>query len=520
VGKELIINVGKGECRIALLNEGRLSEYHVENLDTNFAVGDIYLGKVTRLIPGLNACFVDIGHNKNAFLHYLDLGIHYNDFKNLISVCSGPDGPKVKKIDFNKLNRKQEIDKGSSIDSVLAKDDLVLAQIVKEPISSKGPRLSTEISIAGRYVILMPFGDTISVSKKIVNNSERNRLQRLISFIRPNNFGVIARTVAKGKKVEELDKDLKGLLEKWMVGVAKLGTASTGDRIIGEMNRASALLRDILNESFDSIVIDNQNFYEELRDYIKVIEPSKEKIVKNYHSKAKIFEHFGIEKQIKSLFGKVVNIDSGGYLVIEHTEAMHVIDVNSGSKKVSGENQEVNAFNLNMSAAKEIARQIMLRDMGGIIAIDFVDMKDRENKIKVYQAVKEEMKRDRSKVTVLPLSKLCLMQITRQRVRPAIKIATEESCPSCKGTGKMDASILVADKIEKDLHYLLDEKSFKKLTIFLHPYIYAYFINGLISKRIKWLFKYKKWINLEVDSSLGIVDYLFMDEGGNEINIE
>jgi ribonuclease G len=516
VGKELIINVARGECRIALLNDGRLSEYHVEDLDTQFAVGDIYLGKVSRLITGLNACFVDIGHKKNGFLHYLDLGTHYRDFKNLLSISSNA---KHKTIDFNKLNKKQQIEKDGSIDDVIAKDDVVLVQVIKEPISSKGPRLSTEISIAGRYVILMPFSDTINISKKIPSNSERNRLQRLISFIRPNNFGIIARTVSKGKKVEDLDKDLKGLLEKWNTGIAKLHNASPGDKIIGEMNRASALLRDILNESFDNIIIDNQNFYEEIKNYIKLIEPSKEKIVKNYHSKAKIFEHFGIEKQIKSLFGKIVNLDSGGYLVIEHTEAMHVIDINSGSKKISKENQEVNAFNLNMSAAKEIARQIMLRDMGGIIAIDFVDMKERDNKLKIYQAVKEEMKNDRSKVTVFPLSKLCLMQITRQRVRPTIKIITEESCPSCKGTGKMDASILVSDKIEKDLHYLVSEKSFKKLTIFLHPYIYAYFINGLISKRIKWLFKYKKWINLEADSSLGIVDYIFMDEFGNEINL-
>src|SRR5690606_6040903 len=244
---------------------------------------------------------------------------------------------------------------------------------VKEPISTKGPRLSCELSLAGRYLVLVPFSNVVSVSKKITSSEERKRLLRLIQSIKPENFGVIIRTVAENKEVAELDRDLRNLVTTWEEGMKRLLTASPRDKIIGEISKTSALLRDLLNESFDNIHIDDKKIYDELKTYIKTIAPEKEKIVKLYNGKSKIFESYGIERQIKSAFGQTVSLRGGGYLIIEHTEALHVIDVNSGNKSNREENQETTALSVNMEAAREIARQLRLRDMGGIIVVDFID---------------------------------------------------------------------------------------------------------------------------------------------------
>lgn len=505
--------------RIALLKDGELVEYHTEEKDSKFTVGDIYLGTVKKLAHNLNAGFVDIGYKKDAFLHYSDLGPQFRSLHKFTQLAING---KLSNYNLSDHSIEAPIDKLGKISEVLHRNQPILVQVVKEPISSKGPRLSAELAIVGRYMILVPFGDTVNISKKITSSEEKKRLLRLATSIKPQNFGLIARTAAEGKEVAKLIQDLKELLAKWEEGVKKLCKAIARDKIIGEMNRVSSILRDMLNESFDNIVIDDKKAYSELKQYIKTIAPEKEKAFKNYQGRARLFEHFGIEKQLKMLFGQTVSLEGGGYLIIEHTEAMHVIDVNSGSNTVEQEYEEM-ILGVNLAAAKEIARQLRLRDMGGIIVIDFIDIKDAENKRKLYQQMKEYMKEymkeDRSKATVLPLSKFGIMQITRQRVRPTTNLITQEECPSCGGTGKIAASILVSDQIEKSLQLLLDNQNEKNITLFLHPYLYAYFTIGFLSRRMQWLLKYKKWVRLAEDSSLGIAEFKFTNKQGEEIEL-
>ena len=512
----MIINATQNGCRIALLKDKNLVEFHYDEGESQFTVGDIYLGTVKKVVQGLNAAFIDIGYEKDAFLHYLDLGPQVRSLNKFTKLgLNNKDA--VNKLPKFKLE--PDIDKLGKINNVLSKNQQILVQVVKEPISTKGPRLSCELSIAGRYIILVPFSNTVNISKKITDNDERKRLMRLLSSIKPENFGIIIRTVAAGKEVAELDKDLRNLLKIWEDGVQKLKQAKPKEKVIGEMSRASSILRDMLNESFDSITVDDKGILDEVRNYIKSIAPDKEKILKLYNGKAKIFEQYNIERQLKSLFGQSVSIPGGGYLIIEHTEALHVIDVNSGNKSNAENDQENTALNVNLQAAKEVARQLRLRDMGGIIVVDFIDMRKAENKRKVFEKMKEEMKDDRSKFTVLPLTKFGLMQITRQRVRPELNIITKEKCPTCNGTGTISASILVSDKIEKHLEYILSTQNEKGVTIVLHPFLYAYYTKGIISKRVKWLFTYHKWVNIVQDSSMGITEYSFLNSQGAEIEL-
>ena len=518
MSNELIISATQGGCRIALLKDKNLAEFHEEQEGSKFVVGDIYLGTVKKVVQGLNAAFIDIGYEKDAFLHYLDLGPQFSSLQKFTKLV------RAKKITGGKLDRFQlekDIDKHGKITQQLSKNQQVAVQVVKEPISTKGPRLSCELSIPGRYLVLVPFSTSVSVSKKITSSDERKRLLRLIQSIKPENFGVIIRTVAEGKEVAELDKDLRNLVKTWEEGMSRLVNAQPKDKVIGEISKTSSILRDLLNESFDNIQIDDKKLFEEVKSYIHTIAPDKEKIVKLYAGKAKIFEQFGIERQIKSAFGQTVSLKGGGYLIIEHTEALHVIDVNSGNKSNREANQETTALSVNTEAAREVARQLRLRDMGGIIVVDFIDMRNADHKKAVFNTIREEMeKNDRARHTVLPLSKFGLMQITRERVRPQMNIATKEVCPTCNGTGKITASILVSDQIETHVDHLFVKQNEKNLVLALHPYLYAYFTAGLISKRMRWYFKYKRWITLVRDTSLAITEFKFLNRDGEEIELE
>jgi ribonuclease G len=516
LSNELIISATQDGCRIALLKDKQLAEFHEETNGSKFVVGDIYLGTVKKIVPGLNAAFIDIGFEKDAFLHYLDLGAQFGSLQKFTKLV------RSKKITGGKLDKFQlekDIDKHGKIGQQLAKNLLIPVQVVKEPISTKGPRLSCELSLAGRYLVLVPFSSGVSISKRIASSEERKRLQRLIQSIKPENFGVIIRTVAEGKEVAELDKDMRSLVKMWEDGIARMVDGNPRDKVIGELSKTSSILRDVLNESFDNVMVDDKKIYDEVKTYIHNIAPDKEKIVKLYTGKAKIFEHFGVEKQIKSAFGQTVSLKGGGYLIIEHTEALHVIDVNSGNKSNREESQETTALSVNLEAAKEVARQFRLRDMGGIIVVDFIDMRGIDNKKLIYNKVKEEMESDKAKHTILPLSKFGLMQITRERVRPQMNIATKEVCPTCNGSGKIEASILVTDKIEEHVRYLFENQNEKKLVLALHPFLYAYYTKGFISKRMKWYFKYKRPVELIKDSSLAITEYKFLNPDGEEIEL-
>ena len=450
--------------------------------------------EVKKINKSLNAAFIDIGFEKDAFLHYLDLGPQFLSLKSFVKKVRS----KGKPSSYDSFKRLEDINKFGKINEVLKKGDELLIQIVKEPISTKGPRVTTELSLAGRYLILVSFSEAINVSKKITNREERMRQINLIKSIRPKNFGVIVRTVAEKKSVSELDKDLKSLTSLWKEGLKNIKKAKVGEKVIGEGNKATSLLRDILNSSFDNIIIDDKKLFEEVKDYVIKFEPKKEKIVKYYSSPAPIFEVYGIEKQLQDLFGETVPISNGGYVIIQHTEALHAIDVNSGkTSKVS--NQEEAALKVNLDAAETIARQLRLRDIGGIIVIDFIDLKKTMNKRKLFDTMKRAMSEDRSKHTILPLSKFCLMQITRQRVRQELKMTKEDAELDQEGTE-------AADKIEQKIEHLFVKQNEKNLTLVVHPYLYSYFTIGVLSRQYKWFIKHRRWVKIEKDNNIGVKD--------------
>ncbi|UBM60521.1 Rne/Rng family ribonuclease [Marinilongibacter aquaticus] len=510
-----ISSTEKGE-RIALMQDRRLIEYHIDQAENQFSVGDIYLGTVKKVVSGLNAAFIDIGYEKDAFLHYHDLS---PNIRSLNTYTKGIQNKKPFSPRLKGFRLQPQIDKLGKITDVLTKGQPILVQVVKEPISSKGPRLSCDISIAGRYVVLVPFANAVNISKKITSKQERQRLHKMLNSVKPENFGIIVRTVAENKGLDELQRDLEECVEKWESGIRALKKARPRDRIVSEMNRAASLLRDLLNDDFDNVIVDSRNNFSKIKSLLQTIAPEKANILKLHTAKTKLFEQHGIEKQLKSLFGRSVSLPNGGYLIIEHTEALHVIDVNSGNKSTKEEDQEATALNVNLEAAKEIARQLRLRDMGGIVVVDFIDMKKAQNRKEVNLALKSEMKADRSKYTVLPITKFGLAQITRQRVRPEMNIVTKEKCPTCNGTGSIQASIAVTDLLENHLDHLLEKQNERKITIILHPFLYAYYREGLVSRQMKWFFKYRKWVKLVKDSSLGVTDFHFLNSLGEEIEL-
>jgi len=513
VSLELIVDSRQEGIWLALLRDGKLIELHQEQGQTDFAVGDIYLGKVRKTVSSLNAAFVDVGYDKDAFLHYLDLGPQFNSL-NKFTKDTLQGKQNVSDLMYFKLEK--EIPKEGKMEEVVSSTQPILVQIAKEPISTKGPRLSAEITLAGRYIVLVPFSDKISISQKIKDTGERDRLKSILSEIKPKNFGVIIRTVAENKPVDQIHQDLNNLIDKWKVMFANLKNANPPRKVLGEIDKTSSILRDLLNSDFSSIHVNNEVLTNEIRDFVVGIAPEREKIVKFYDGKIDIFEKFGISKQIKTLFGKKVPLGSGGYLIIEHTEAMHVIDVNSGNRK-GAEGQESNALSTNLEAAEEIARVLQLRDMGGIVAIDFIDMHDKENNKILFDRLKEHMKFDRAKHNVLPPSKFGVVEITRQRVRPETEIKTNETCPTCNGTGEVQATILFAEEIETNLDYLLVDKREPNVTLLVHPYLEAYFKKGILSKQINWLFKYKKWIPVRGVVANQLLQYSFLNKNNEEI---
>lgn len=512
---ELIIDVRSSEVALALLEDKQLVELNKEKSNVQFSVGDIYLGRVKKIMPGLNAAFVDVGYEKDAFLHYLDLGPQFRSFNKLVQIAQSKKG---KSAPIAKFKLEPEIDKEGKIGNILNSGQTVLVQIAKEPISTKGPRLSSEISIAGRNIVLLPFSDKVSISQKISSPEERKRLKRLMESIIPKNFGVIVRTAAEGKKVAILDAELRNLIKKWENAYEKIKSAQIPGIILSELKRTSAIIRDMLNVSFNSIYVNDDTIYNDIKEYIGTIAPEKEKIVKFYSGSVPIFENFGVEKQIKGLFGKTVSFKSGAYLIIEHTEALHVVDVNSGNRSKAGNDQETNALEVNLAAAEELARQLRLRDMGGIIVVDFIDMHLNENKQMVFDKMKDLMSRDRTKHNILPLSKFGLMQITRQRVRPEMHIETLEKCPTCKGTGEITPAILLDEEIENKLAFLVNEREIKKLVLKAHPYVAAFLTKGLFSKRYKLAKRYKCSLRVVPISSFSFLEYHFLDQNENEID--
>lgn len=519
---EVIVDVQPKEVSIALLEDKRLVEFQKEGKTELFSVGNIYAARVRKLMPGLNACFVNVGHERDAFLHYLDLGPNFSAFCQYISLLK--DGKK--NVSMSKCVQQPLLDKEGSIQNTLKVGQEILVQIVKEPISTKGPRLTCEISFAGRYLVLIPFCDKVSVSSKIKSSAERARLKQLIHSIKPKHFGVIVRTVAEDKKVAELDMEMKILVKRWEETIEKIqrNLQSKSPMIpqicFEETSRTVAMLRDLFNPSYENIYINDKDVYNEVKSYVGLIAPESEKIVKLYTGILPIFDNFSVTKQIKSSFGRTVTYKHGAYMIIEHTEALHVVDINSGNRSKSPEGQEVNALDVNLGAADELARQLRLRDMGGIIVVDFIDMSLAENRQKVYERMVENMRKDRAKHNILPLSKFGLMQITRQRVRPAMDICVEESCPTCGGKGQIKSSLLFTDTLENKIRFLTNKLSIKKFILHVHPFVAAYINQGFVSLKRKWQIKYGIGFKIVPNEKFSYLEYRFYDKQGNEIDMK
>ncbi|PIE51030.1 MAG: ribonuclease E/G [Flavobacteriales bacterium] len=511
--KEMIISYEDELTKIALLEDGRLCELHEEEEKTDFVVGDLFVGKVKKLAPNLNAAFVNIGYKKDAFLHYQDLGPQFLTYKKFLKETLAKKQNSSVLKGFKKENT---IDKHGKIDKVLAKNDTILLQITKEPISTKGPRISTQISLTGRFIVLIPFDNKVSVSKKIRNEEERTRLKNLIESIKPEGFGAIIRTVAENKKVAELHSDVDQLVQKWKKTFSNIQKGDLPNKILSEQDKASSILRDNFNADFVSIICDDEQMVQDMQNYLEVIAPERKKIVQFYDSHIPLLEYYNVEKQLKQSFGKHVNIpkSKGAYLVIEHTEALHVIDVNSGPNISSAKSNKEHALHVNKMAATEIARQLRLRDMGGIIVVDFIDMREAEHRKELYTHFREEMKRDKSRHKILPPSKFGLIQVTRQRNRSEKQIKTREDNPN--KDGEILAPIVVIERMEEAIKNII-KKEKGRLYLHVHPFVEAYLTKGLGSIRMKWFLKHKKWVTIVPRDSFKYLEFRLYNADKKEL---
>lgn len=514
---ELIVDVSHNEVSIALLEDSRLVSLQKEARNISYAVGDIYRAKVKKLMPGLNAAFVNVGYEKDAFLHYLDLGSHFASYSEFVGrlLDDKKTLPSIKN-----LKLLPDIDKHGTISDLLQPGRELMVQIVKEPISSKGPRLTTEITFTGRFLVLIPFSDKISISQKIKSAEEKMRLRSLVESIKPRNFGVIVRTSAEGKKVAELNHELKTLVQAFEDACAKAQRSEAPALVFEEENRVVGMLRDVFSPSFENIYVNDPDIHAQIVKYVTLIAPERADIVKLYSKDMPIFDNFSVTRQIKSSFGKTVSFKSGAYIIIEHTEALHVIDVNSGNRSKATNDQETNALEVNLRAADEIARQLRLRDMGGIIVVDFIDMNKPEHRQALYEHMREVMANDRARHNILPLSKFGLMQITRQRVRPALDIITAETCPSCYGKGEVQPSLLFTDTLHQKLEYLVHDLRTRDFVMYVHPFVDAYLKKGIISIYRRWRMELGGKFKILPSQELAYLQYRVLDADRNEIDLK
>lgn len=509
--KDLIVDVSESEVKIALMDNHRLIELNKESSNGHsFTVGDVFLGKVKKVMPALNAAFVDIGDEKEAFIHYLDLGFYFNAFDEFVRKTNS--NTNANEL-FSNIGLGPVLEKEGQIENILKPGQMIVVQIVKEPISTKGSRLTAEISLAGRNIVLLPFAKKVSISQKIASKEEKKRLETLVRSILPQNYGAIIRTAAEGKNAAILVTELKSLISKWEGAWPKISKNKSVQLLFTEYSKTTTVLRDLFNDTFSNIYVNDRKEFEEISKYISQISPNKEKIVKFYDDKEPIFDHFEVTRQIKSSFGKVVPIKQGAYLVIETTEALNVVDVNSGIRAKTND-QEENTYEVNRYAAEEIARQLRLRDMGGIVIVDFIDMDNQDHKNGLFKYMTELMQDDRAKHNVLPLTKFGLMQITRQRIRPVTQIDTTEVCPVCHGTGKIAPSLVIDEELERKIAYHT-ENGVKSFMLKTGPILGSYISRGFNSFLRKWRRKYKCKIKHEEVQDFSVLQYEFYNEDGD-----
>ena len=412
MSKEIVFNVGQEQTRIAIVEDGKPVELYIENAEHKRTIGNLYLGQIRKVMPSIQAAFVDIGQEQDAFLHFSDLS---DNLPYLLDFL-GLEAPKVEAIDVPKGQK--DWDKRPS--DILNRRQTILVQVTKEPISNKGSRISTDISLAGRFLVLVPLQNYVAVSRKITDDEERRRLESLASSLVPDGVGVIVRTVAQDRDAKSLDKDMKLLMERWRRVEKRLKDKPSPPELVHEdVDMASSIVRDEFSEEYDRILVDHEGLYNSIQSYVRAVGPQLVDRVELHESDQPVFESVGIQHGADRAFKDRVELPSGGYLFIEKTEAMHVVDVNSG-RSGKGKSQAENSLNVNLEAARVIARQIRLRDLGGIIVVDFIDLRDEDDKKKVYDEVKKGFEEDRAVTKVLPMSDFGLVEITRQRLRPSI----------------------------------------------------------------------------------------------------
>ncbi|MCO5233074.1 MAG: Rne/Rng family ribonuclease [Chitinophagales bacterium] len=514
VVRELVIHSNTIGVEIALLENKRLMEYHIDRFDQNgFSAGDIYLGRIKKINPGLNAAFVDIGHDKDAFIHYSDLSPSLLSLKKFTqSINSNTQDALLEDFELE-----DSIAKDGKIQDVLEKGDWVMTQIMKEAISTKGPRMTCEVTIPGRYVVLTPFANSVGISKKISDSSERQRLTEIIEKLKPKNFGIVVRTNTERLGEDEIQRDIDSLMKKWTKIKEGLVEPKSPRRLLSEMAKSFSLIRDMLNDTYERVICDNAKLFDSIRIYLEEKAPQYADKLELYRGLRPIFDEFDVNRQVKNSFGKNVTMKSGAYLVIEHTEALHVIDVNSGPKINTTADQDTNAFNVNCEAVLEIARQMRMRDIGGIIVVDFIDMKSSDYRNKVLQAMEEAMRSDRARHSLLPISRFGLMEITRQRVRSEISLETEAT-PKSLANLSDDPNAFIA-LIEKEIALLKShDASGNQYNLSVHPYVAAYLRKGWIPKKWQWYLKEKSWIDIIEDSSLALNEFYIINKQRNTVD--
>ncbi len=531
--KEIVINSTANEIRIAITEDKKLAELYVETPEKERTVGDIYLGKVAKVMHGIRAAFVDVGHKQDAFLHFSDIGSTLSEYSSLIGdedsdvdtddsddeepvgSPASPDQSRVAVAEAPKPAPPQQSHAPSrSYGRTPAVPDLkpgqdIIVQVTKEPVGKKGVRVTSEVSLPGRFLVLLPFDGKVGVSKKLTNFKEKRRLRRIVRSILPEGFGVIIRTVAQDKDESALKQDLESLIATWREIEKSVKTEQAPALLYKDMATTSSVIRDLFTDSVERVVVDSRKLYKEIRAYVKLNSPTLVEKIELYKEREPVFDAYGVEREIANALSRKVWLKSGGYIIIDQTEAMVVVDVNSGRYAAKRE-QELNSLRTNLEAAREVCRQLRLRDIGGIIVIDFIDLEEDKNRKKVYDELRKEFRRDRAKVTVLPMTELGIVQITRQRIRQNILHSFSEPCPVCGGGGFVQSKSSIVNHIERWLRRFKAEGKEFRLNLRVHPSIAGYLREGTISRLTRFKFRYFVSIRLEEDTKLPVAEFHFV----------
>lgn len=518
--KEIIINSASTQTRVAITEDGNLVDFFVDYPENRRMVGDIYLGRIARVKPGIRAAFIDIGMKHDAFLHFSDIGERTQQLQDML----GDEDSEIDEDDDSNdspgTQSKPDSIKSENQIPTLKMGQEILVQIIKEPVNNKGVRVTSSVSLPGRFCVLLPYDNNVGISKKIYDFRERKRLRYIARQIVPENYGLIIRTVAQKQDEEILKDDLKNLMRTWEKIEKEVKSKNPPSLVYQDLNTTVSVIRDLFNDDISKIFVDSKKLYKEIKNYLDLVQPAFSEKVELYKSAYGIFNTFKIEEQIKTLIGRKVLLPSGGYIIIEHTEAMVVIDVNSG-KYAKSKDQESNSLKTDLEASREIARQLRLRDIGGIIVVDFIDLEDDKNRKKVYDELKKEFRKDRAKVSILPMSDFGLIQITRQRIRQNIVQAIKEVCPECHGTGLLTKSSHLVYDLETWLRKFRRKSRERSIIIKCHPSTAAKIREGKIKSLFKLQLKYFVKITLKEDASITPDTFEFLSaKTGRELTQE